>query len=101
MGSRKTDPYCSNLAEVCPSDTEKGYPQFDRINPILHWSYETIWGFLRGYDLMFCSLYEKGYTYLGNRHNSIQNPKIYDQSKDAFKPAWEASGDHELLSRKK
>lgn len=59
-----------------------------------------IWSFLRGYNLTYCSLYEKGYTYLGNRENCIQNPKIYDLAKDTYLPAWEASGEHELLSRK-
>jgi hypothetical protein len=37
MGSRNTDPYCSQLSEFSPSDINKGYPAFMRINPIIDW----------------------------------------------------------------
>jgi len=40
MGSRKTDPYCEHLEKITPSDVDKGYPPFFRINPIINWSYE-------------------------------------------------------------
>lgn len=39
MGSRKDDPHCSHLAEISSSDVHKGYPAFNRVNPIINWSY--------------------------------------------------------------
>jgi len=47
MGSRKEDPYCGNLGQIAPSDVNKGYPAFKRLNPIIFWSYEQVWIFLK------------------------------------------------------
>ena len=58
-----------------------------RINPILNWDYHMIWQFIRGLSLAYPTLYDKGYTSLGNRNNTKPNPhlKIPD-SKDSYKP---------------
>lgn len=40
MGSRRGDPYCDDLERISPSDSDKGYPAFLRINPIMYWSYD-------------------------------------------------------------
>lgn len=73
MGSRKTDPYCENLDLFSQSDVKKGYPNFMRVNPILNWSYETVWNFIHAFEIPYCSLYEQGYTYLGNKRNTTKN----------------------------
>ena len=86
MGSRRTDPYCSELQEVSASDVQKGYPQFDRINPIIDWTYTQVWSFLRAYSLPYCKLYEQGYTYLGNKSNTLKNPCLQEHKK--VRPAW-------------
>jgi hypothetical protein len=39
MGSKNTDPRNENLTEFSPSDIDKGFPPFMRINPIVKWSY--------------------------------------------------------------
>jgi FAD synthetase len=49
MGSRRDDPYCENLGMASPSDVQKGYPPFTRINPIIFWSYEQVWNFIRAF----------------------------------------------------
>lgn len=76
-----------HLERISPSDVDKGkifkiikmlikyywigYPPFLRINPIIDWSYEQVWEFLRHFEIPYCNLYEKGFTYLGNKKNTL------------------------------
>ena len=85
MGSRRTDPYCSHLEELSFSDIDKGYPDFVRVNPLIDWSYQEIWTFLKDFHLPYCQLYDQGsheintgYTSLGNRNNTVKNPALFD-----------------------
>lgn len=41
MGTRRTDPHSEFLASFTPTD--KGWPEFMRINPVLDWHYVEIW----------------------------------------------------------
>ncbi len=41
MGTRRTDPYSEFLEHFSPTD--KGWPQFMRINPMIDWHYVDIW----------------------------------------------------------
>ena len=74
MGNRRSDPWSIDLTPVCPSTA--GWPKFDRIFPILDWSYAQVWQFLNNFNLCYCSLYSKGYTSLGEKHNSRPNPAL-------------------------
>lgn len=44
------------------------------LNPIINWSDEDVWEFIRKYDVPYCKLYDEGFTRLGcigcpmNRH---------------------------------
>lgn len=41
MGTRRTDPHCECLTHFSPTD--KDWPQFMRINPMIDWHYTEIW----------------------------------------------------------
>lgn len=85
MGTRKTDPYSDSLEPFAPTDD--GWPPLVRINPILPWSYQTVWDFLLAFHVPFCSLYGQGYTSLGDIHNTNPNPLL--AVSDGFAPAWQ------------
>mmetsp|Transcript_11187 Transcript_11187/g.20662 ORF Transcript_11187/g.20662 Transcript_11187/m.20662 type:complete len:243 (-) Transcript_11187:289-1017(-) len=74
MGQRKTDPFGANLEHFSPCS--EGWPNIMRINPILNWSYCTVWSFLRGCELEYCKLYDNGYTSLGSIHTTTRNPQL-------------------------
>eukprot|EP01114_Cavostelium_apophysatum_P013797 TRINITY_DN3425_c0_g1_i1.p1 TRINITY_DN3425_c0_g1~~TRINITY_DN3425_c0_g1_i1.p1 ORF type:complete len:248 (+),score=16.73 TRINITY_DN3425_c0_g1_i1:101-844(+) len=76
MGSRSTDPHCEHLTPFSPTDTHKGWPDFVRICPVLHWSYKEIWNFIKTYDIPYCSLYDAGYTSIGAKGSTKPNPHL-------------------------
>lgn len=92
-GTRSTDPYCQNLELIVKTDIDKGWPDILRVMPIYMWTYEQIWSFIIQNQLPYCSLYNIGYTYVGDKANSLSNPFLYDQ------PAWQGNDNIELFSR--
>ena len=78
--------------------------------PILDWDYCAIWSFLRKLELPYCSLYDEGFTSIGERHNSRPNPRLMigeeeegnevQSNSEKYRPAYELTdGDLERLSR--
>ena len=92
MGNRRTDPWSTDLKPMDPST--EGWPQFMRVFPILDWNYCMVWKFLRQFNLPYCSLYDLGYTSLGEKNNSQQNPHLKkDGENTGYKPAYELMDD--------
>lgn len=58
-----------------------------RVNPILDWTYEDIWEFIVKTKIGYCSLYNVGYTSVGNTQNTIKNDSLKG-SDGEFVPAF-------------
>ena len=101
MGNRRSDPWSRDLEPICPSSP--GWPVFDRIFPLLDWNYYQVWQFLRALKLPYCSLYDQGYTSLGEVDNTIKNPHLQDVDENGniiYYPAYElVDEDYERESR--
>jgi len=93
MGQRKTDPYGATLEHFTPCT--KGWPNIIRVNPILDWSYRTIWAFLRILHLPYCKLYDEGYTSLGSVSTTTKHPALLSTDGVA-RPAHELANGDEL-----
>jgi len=59
MGTRSSDLPINVKLNEC-QQTDKGWPQFIRISPLLNWSYSQVWSFLRDMEVPYCSLYDQG-----------------------------------------
>lgn len=97
MGTRDGDPYTQEAESFQPSSSN--WPAFMRVNPILRWSYEQVWSFLRDGNLPYCSLYDDGYTSIGNTNNTVKNPALRKDD-GSYLPAYQlADGSLERNSR--
>ncbi|XP_058455263.1 FAD synthase-like [Malaya genurostris] len=74
MGSRRSDPYCELLKPI--QETDPDWPLIMRINPLLDWSCAEVWDYIRENNVPYCCLYDRGYTSIGDKSNTIPNPHL-------------------------
>jgi len=74
VGTRKGDPHGAKLSHRNPTDS--GWPRFERVQPIINWTYADVWTFLRDLKVPYCCLYDQGYTSLGSTYNTSRNPAL-------------------------
>ncbi|AGO12538.1 AaceriAER198Wp [[Ashbya] aceris (nom. inval.)] len=106
IGIRHTDPYAENLIPV--QKTDAGWPEFMRVQPLLHWKLANIWSFLLYSGEEICGLYQVGFTSIGGISSTTRNPHLLaakgaaedervldeEQIKNHF--TWEISNAYEL-----
>lgn len=98
VGIRRNDPYASALSHF--DVTDKDWPSFMRIHPIIDWSYKHIWDFLIQLHIPYCSLYDQGYTSLGSMENTHPNPDLFNVKDGSYKPAYKLQNElHERHGR--
>ena len=89
LGVRLGDPGSSKMASFSPTDGD--WPAVMRVNPILAWDYHHVWTFIRALSLPYPSLYDQGYTSLGNPENTLPNPALVTTNsagEEMFSPAY-------------
>jgi len=90
LGTRSSDPKSAGQGHFAATDGD--WPKLMRVNPILHWTYDHVWKFIRGLSLPYPLLYDKGFTSLGSRSNTQPNPNLAfkdDKGHVHYKPAYE------------
>lgn len=102
VGTRRTDPHGADLKAFDPTD--RGWPAFMRIHPVIDWHYAEIWAFIRELEIPYCPLYDLGYTSLGGTTDTHPNPALradgggnQDGAGDGkhYRPAFELMDDGE------
>ncbi|KAG6836273.1 hypothetical protein H0H93_009545 [Arthromyces matolae] len=88
IGTRRSDPHGASLSHR--NMTDEGWPRFERINPIINWSYSQVWTFLRQLKVPYCCLYDEGYTSLGSTFNTFPNPALLVEPTSQHPPYPEA-----------
>ncbi|KAJ2781455.1 3'-phosphoadenosine 5'-phosphosulfate sulfotransferase [Coemansia javaensis] len=84
VGTRRDDPYGGGLDAFTPTDAD--WPQFMRVNPVLDWGFDDVWGFLHAAGAYYCPLYDQGYTSLGDVDSTTRNPALLKDGR--YQPAW-------------
>lgn len=78
LGTRATDARNYTMTTIQPTD--KNYPKFIRLQPILNWKLANIWSFLLYSDEPHCELYDLGYTSLGKPCETVPNPWLINNA---------------------
>ncbi|KAG8798746.1 hypothetical protein FRC16_006597 [Serendipita sp. 398] len=60
VGTRRSDPHGDKLDFTTPTDDD--WPAYQRVHPILNWSYSQVWEYLRRFEVPYCDLYNRGYV---------------------------------------
>ncbi|KAI6197587.1 PAPS-reduct domain-containing protein [Aphelenchoides besseyi] len=86
MGSRDSDPNGRHMNSECEW-TDRDWPQFYRVCPLLRWHYADIWRFIRLLCVPYCPLYDQGYTSIGDRTKTVPN-EVLKQPDGRYLPAY-------------
>lgn len=99
IGVRATDPFGDTLEPI--QKTDSNWPDFYRIQPILHWKLANIWSFLLYSCEPICGLYSEGFTSIGGIDTTIPNPNLIKNDKTIHKLSfdWEIANSFEKTEK--
>ena len=92
IGVRATDPFGETLKPV--QKTDKGWPDFYRVQPLLHWRLAHVWSFLLYSGEPVCGLYEHGFTSIGSVDTTLPNPHLRGLGETAPKHKFQWEVEH-------
>ena len=79
IGTRSTDPHGKSMLPL--QMTDKGWPGILRAHPILNWNLKDIWDYILQYNVKYCTLYDQGYSSIGHKSITKQNPALLHDNK--------------------
>lgn len=98
MGTRQSD---VNYPIEYVDTTTEGWPKFKLINPIKDWDYGQVWKYIIDHKLEVCSLYEEGYTSIGEKSNTIKNEYLLNENGEYLHASLLKDYSKERCNRKK
>lgn len=87
VGIRHADPFAEGLKPI--QRTDDGWPDFLRLQPLLHWKLACIWSFLLYSGEPVCGIYGVGFTSLGDINHTIPNPYLAKTNNLSLHYEWE------------
>lgn len=87
VGIRHTDPFAEDLKPI--QRTDDGWPDFLRLQPLLHWKLAHIWSFLLYSGEPICGIYGAGFTSLGDVNHTLPNSHLIKTNKLPLFFQWE------------
>lgn len=93
------------MVEVCYKDSKKEY-----LHPIIDWTEQDVWDFIKSRNLSYCSLYDEGWKRIGcmfcpmqsahDKHREAEKYPAFERVfRKAFHKLWELRGDRESFRR--
>lgn len=97
LGTRSSDFSGKYLSGPC-EPTTAGWPSMLRVCPLFHWTFHDVWEYTLTNKVMYCSLYNDGYTSLGSQSTTIKSPALKRENGE-YLPAWMLPTDSAQLER--
>lgn len=76
VGTRQSD--SRNKALEFIQYTDPDWPQIVRVHPMLYWTFQDVWKFIRTMSIPYCCLYDQGFTSIGTKDTTSKHPALGD-----------------------
>ena len=94
LGTRRTDPSGAWQTGCLSKTTSSWPPDIVLVSPVFSWTYDMVWEYTLRLDVPRCALYDRGFTSLGHKADTVPNRALRLQG-ELYEPAWRLA-DHRL-----